>query len=120
MTPDQAAEVLTGHQYYEYTKNLGYYRSEYKCQCGADFWAGENDGDPTIPEAHAAHQAAVLAPLFAEAQAEAWDEGHKHYGTFFSPSFPEFGVNPYRLKLAEMDPEGRALVVRIHERKGQG
>ena len=35
------------------------------------------------------------------AQAEkAWQEGHDHYGEYFSPNFDEFGVNPYTVKEA--------------------
>jgi len=30
------------------------------------------------------------------AKADGWDEGHAHYGKYFSPNFPEFGANPYR------------------------
>lgn len=39
---------------------------------------------------------AALPALERTARAAAWDEGHAHYGRYFSPNFPEFGVNPYK------------------------
>ena len=62
---EQIASVLADHQDYRYAKNLGYYRSEYECECGATFWAGEHEGDPNHRQALAAHQAEAVATLLA-------------------------------------------------------
>ena len=40
--------------------------------------------------------AEAVVPLILQARAEAWDEGWAHYREHFSPSFPEYGKNPYR------------------------
>lgn len=78
MNQEQVAEVLAGHQDWAYVKNLGYYRSKYECQCGADFWAGDHEEDPSFRASFSAHQAAMLAPLFAATQAEALREAADH------------------------------------------
>lgn len=54
------ADVLVQHQDWQYTKNLGYYRSEYRCACGKTFWSGDHEEDPSFNQAVAAHQAEAL------------------------------------------------------------
>ena len=95
------ADVLALHQDWQYTKNLGYYRSEYKCTCGGTFWHGDHEEDPSFNQALAAHQAAALSAAgfgpVREARAEAWDEGRKHGSTY---PYGQRGLatddNPYR------------------------
>lgn len=68
------------------------------------------DGTVKVPLRHKGHTGTICAMrLPAEdvnfwnkllnAQAEkAWQEGHDHYGKYFSPNFDEFGVNPYTVE----------------------
>jgi hypothetical protein len=43
-------------------------------------------------------EAVFLTKLFNSQAEKAWQEGHDHYGKYFSPNFAEFGVNPYTVK----------------------
>jgi len=67
---EQIAKVLTEHQWMEHDSVVNPRRIN--CCCGFDLgmYESASSGD----QAHAAHQAAMLAPLFAAAKAEAWDE----------------------------------------------
>ena len=90
------ADVLNMHVDYEYTKNLGYYRSEYLCECGGTFWAGEHAGDPNVTDAMNEHVAAALSAAgfgpMREAQEAAWDEGY----TTGNAHNGRRDANPYR------------------------
>jgi len=70
---EQIADALTAHQR----------QNSSSCLCG---WA-------ELGKSHPAHQAAVLAPLIAAAQAEAWSEG-AHFGGLYGMVFAN--DNPYR------------------------
>jgi len=53
--------------------------------------------DTTDAEDKALADAIIAAGfgLVREAKADAWQEGWAHYRKYFSPNFPEFGINPY-------------------------
>jgi len=118
---EQIAKVLTEHQWYDATTD----HEDPATGCtGCPDWFGSEDAldDGTF----AAHQTAVLAPLFAEAQAEAWEQcaesvmssiGAYAGGVWAFEQAYKLTPNPYRLAQFQADPEGRALVAGIHERK---
>lgn len=122
MSQEQIAKVLAEHYEYNWEPDA----ESWECQCG--HLLGEDvfrrDADPN----HRAHQAAVLVPLFTEAQAEALREAAVMLETDASESSyrEEAAVTQAQLDAATFirsratHIEGRALVARIHERKGQG
>lgn len=115
---------------------LGEHRIEqdWDCTCGAVFYEAESlsaISTEAFESAHEAHQAAILAPLIAAPQAEALREAAGRILTndpldYWSQHLPEgLGFQEamaswLRAHAAAMDPEGRALVHAIHERKAQG
>lgn len=93
------AHFLAKHQGWVDSKNLGYYRTEYVCQCGGTYWAGEHPEDPAYEIAHAQHQAEALAPVIRAARAEAWQEGFKQGGPMHDVNYDDPDAhrrNPYK------------------------
>ena len=84
---NRIAEVLLGH--YLLHRKFG---GEVICECGARIGSYRKDQFPTILKDHAAHQAAMLAPLITEAQADAWDEGGEAYVSFTESQ--HLGIDP--------------------------
>ena len=67
---NRIAEVLEAHS--RLHRRFG---GEVICECGESLGSYRKDQFQAIEKDCAAHQAAMLAPLIAEAQAVAWDEG---------------------------------------------
>ena len=62
-------EVLDMHRLrFDESSNLGYYRTFIECSCGAGWWFGEHEGDPSAHDRWAIHRAEVLRSAFAASQ----------------------------------------------------
>jgi hypothetical protein len=62
--PLKLVDALNKHEIdWESALNLGYYRSSVKCLCGAGWWYGIHEGDPSAEDMWSIHQAEVLAPV---------------------------------------------------------
>lgn len=58
---EKVLEAVEGHSVDFYSsRNLGYYRTEVDCKCGAKLWFGEHDGDPQWNEVWRAHRLAAI------------------------------------------------------------
>ena len=125
MSQEQIAKVLAEHQKVSMGMTSG---SPDTCRCGERIYPERNhDIEVTHRRdvAFAAHQAAVLAPLFAEARAEALREAAQQLDADASDSSyrEEESVTQAQLDAATWlrtratHIEGRALVAGIHERK---
>ena len=66
--------------------------TSYPCDCGAD--DGSCSEEPEADTIVELMESAGFGPV-REAQEAAWQEGWAHYRKYFSPNFPEFGINPY-------------------------
>ena len=129
MSQEQIAKVLAEH--WSRSTHTDAKPIVDKCDgCGAVIYSRGDDPNWAGNEPLAAHQAAVLAPLFAEAQAEALreagdelarlpyvkpgDEGRTDYERVLAV---RRGNTDRWLKERATHIEGRALVAGIHERK---
>ena len=45
------------------SKNLGYYRTFIECSCGAGWWYGAHEGDPSASDRWDIHRAQVIKDL---------------------------------------------------------
>jgi hypothetical protein len=47
------------------SRNLGYYRTFIECSCGAGWWFGAHEGDPSAEDRWALHRAAIVRDTLA-------------------------------------------------------
>jgi len=67
-TREAVAKELYGHWLHDDTKNLGYYRTEARCECGAVLWWGQgHEDDPTSSDVWYGHLADAVLALLGEA-----------------------------------------------------
>lgn len=90
--------LLAGHELDHYGKNLGQWRTEYRCLCGEPLVSDGHHGI-TLADAHRAHLADLLDRHVREAEARAWDKGWCAGGSNVfllsgEPALPQ--DNPYR------------------------
>lgn len=78
------AEVLAAHEDHVFVHGKKGEKPDWstRCVCGVELFSSDHSPEHTMrpgqsyaTSAFAAHQAAMLAPLIREAQAEAWDKG---------------------------------------------
>jgi len=114
VSQEQIAKVLAEHFFHGMSLNEKSGAWEAECTCNAVFPAFVYGHAET---AFAAHQAAVLAPLFAEAQAEALREAADEAFRDKALQGLQRVVIGNWLRSRATHIEGRALVAGIHERK---
>jgi len=57
-------DVLNSHQLqYSDSLNLGYYRTFIECSCGAGWWYGAHEGDPSASDRWDIHRAQAIRDL---------------------------------------------------------
>ncbi|MFE6966923.1 hypothetical protein ACFVAJ_17565 [Agromyces sp. NPDC057679] len=55
-----AADAFADHRIVGESRNLGQYRTEVDCACGAKLWWGEHEGDPTFHNVWHGHVAVAV------------------------------------------------------------